>query len=200
MDSSPDQPPPPPPPAAQRQPPVRRRAVPAHRHRFQINYSEFNSDSDEDYNVAGGSSTVPLFQQPPVVVADPVAPSRSNDGLTDENPQMQVKVKWNGKIERIPMRKVCLYFFLIVRQIIIKPPQYQKLQDLVQSLAARCDKKDVHIMLMMNDQLLDPSDTPASIGYTIGKFISKAVCRISGGSKTYVFFFQQMLELLTMQT
>lgn len=67
-------------------------------------------DSDDDYNkanVAGCSSG-----SVGASAAAAAAAATAAHDLNDENHEIQVKVKWNGTIERIPLRKVavCCYF------------------------------------------------------------------------------------------
>lgn len=87
------------------------------------------------------------------------APSSANRSANlsfdSENYEVSLKVKWEGKIERISHRK------------------FQKMGDLIIALAEKAGADPNHVVLDLDERIIEPQDTPDSIGYRISQFISK---------------------------
>ncbi|KAG4078058.1 hypothetical protein HA402_002109 [Bradysia odoriphaga] len=82
--------------------------------------------------------------------------ANTNDSFDDDDLSVNIKIKWEGtsKIEKMAF---CMY----------KP-----FKELVDQLSTR-DKIDAKsFLLMFGNEVIKPDDSPHSIGYTLGKFIS----------------------------
>ncbi|XP_062545427.1 uncharacterized protein LOC134211993 [Armigeres subalbatus] len=89
------------------------------------------------------------------------APSSANRSANlsfdSENYEVSLKVKWEGKIERISHRK------------------FQKMGDLIIALAEKAGADPNHVVLDLDERIIEPQDTPDSIGYRISQFITGRV-------------------------
>lgn len=83
----------------------------------------------------------------------------ANVSFDSENYEVSVKVKWEGKIERFSHRK------------------FQKFADMIAVLAEKSSSDPAHVVLNLDDRIIEPDDTPDSIGYRISQFISGRVVR-----------------------
>ncbi|EAT34198.1 AAEL013540-PA [Aedes aegypti] len=94
---------------------------------------------------------------------DDVAPAASNRSANlsfdSENYEVSLKIKWEGKIERFSHRK------------------FQKFGDLIAVLAERAGADPSHVVLDLDERIIEPDDTPDSIGYRISQFIAGRVVR-----------------------
>ncbi|XP_055616262.1 DNA repair protein Rad60 isoform X2 [Toxorhynchites rutilus septentrionalis] len=100
--------------------------------------------------------TINLDSDEEEVVLD-VANKSSNQSFELENYEISVKVKWQGKIERFVHRK------------------HQKFADLIRQLADRNGADPNFVILNLNERIINPNDTPDTIGYRISQFISGRV-------------------------
>lgn len=106
-------------------------------------------------DIANLGPQVPLFSSENRSVQRPHGTS-VDDVFADENYTLQVNVKWCvAGIEKFPLRR------------------YHPFAELCQTLSERYDCNADHIVLSMGDQIVQQQDTPDSVGYTIGKIISK---------------------------
>ncbi|XP_073815530.1 DNA repair protein Rad60 [Musca autumnalis] len=91
-------------------------------------------------------------------------PSVLDISLEDDNPEMSVKVKWNGKPEAFKLRK------------------YQKFSVIFQKLAERENAAIENIILNLDDRIITADDTPDSIDYKIFQFINGRVLTMNFNS------------------
>lgn len=81
----------------------------------------------------------------------------ANVSFDSENYEVSLKIKWEGKIERFAHRK------------------FQKFADVIAVLAERSGADKNHVILNLDEHIIEPDDTPDSIGYRISQFISKCI-------------------------
>lgn len=72
-----------------------------------------------------------------------------------DNSKISIKVKWEGVIEKHLLRK------------------HQRFGDLIDKLAIDKAVDVSTIILMLDSRVIEPEDTPDSIGLSIAKFLSK---------------------------
>lgn len=72
-----------------------------------------------------------------------------------DNCEISIKIKWEGVIEKHSLRK------------------HQRFGDLIEKLAVDKEVDVATIILMLDSTVIEPEDTPDSIGYSIAKFLSK---------------------------
>ncbi|KXJ68688.1 hypothetical protein RP20_CCG002130 [Aedes albopictus] len=90
----------------------------------------------------------------------PAAGNKSaNVSFDSANYEVSLKIKWEGKIERFNHRK------------------FQKFGDLIAVLAERAGADPSHVILDLDERIIEPNDTPDSIGYRISQFIAGRVVR-----------------------
>ncbi|XP_037049631.1 uncharacterized protein CG4449 isoform X2 [Bradysia coprophila] len=85
--------------------------------------------------------------------------ANTNDSFDEDELSVNVKIRWEGtsKIEKMEFS------------------MYKSFKELIDRLSMR-DKIDAKsFLLMLGDQVIKPDDSPHSIGYTLGKFISVRV-------------------------
>lgn len=83
----------------------------------------------------------------------------ANVSFDSENYEVSVKVKWEGRIEKFQHRK------------------FQKFADMIAKLAEKSDSDPAHVVLNLDERIIEPDDTPDSIGYRISQFITGRVVR-----------------------
>lgn len=86
-----------------------------------------------------------------------MAVKEADQSFDSENYELSLKIKWEGKIERFAHRK------------------HQKFADLIEQLAKRAGSDASHVVLDINERIINPEDTPDSINYRISQFICKSV-------------------------
>ncbi|XP_039445413.1 uncharacterized protein LOC120425087 [Culex pipiens pallens] len=86
-----------------------------------------------------------------------MAVKEADQSFDSENYELSLKIKWEGKIERFAHRK------------------HQKFADLIEQLAKRAGSDASHVVLDINERIINPEDTPDSINYRISQFISGRV-------------------------
>ncbi|XP_053698303.1 uncharacterized protein LOC128745294 [Sabethes cyaneus] len=80
--------------------------------------------------------------------------SIANHSFDSDNYEVSIKIKWQGSIKRHTLRK------------------YQKFADLIAQLAKEFNADSSCVILDVNERIIDPNDTPDSIGYKITQFIT----------------------------
>ncbi|XP_055545448.1 uncharacterized protein LOC129730272 [Wyeomyia smithii] len=81
----------------------------------------------------------------------------ANHSFDSDNYDISIKIKWQGSIERHTLRK------------------HQKFADLIAQLAKDVNADPCRVILNLDEQIIDPNDTPDSIGYRITQFITGRV-------------------------
>ncbi|XP_063698548.1 DNA repair protein Rad60 [Culicoides brevitarsis] len=79
----------------------------------------------------------------------------SHDASFEDNYEMSIKLRWNGSIQKYPLRK------------------YQHFQDLIEKLAKSENVEPSQVILTLGDsKIIQPQDTPDSIKYNISMILS----------------------------
>ncbi|KAL9894858.1 DNA repair protein Rad60-like, partial [Glossina fuscipes fuscipes] len=106
-----------------------------------------NLHSDDELNIAPKSDkeSRPLIP----ILSDP------NPDYDEDNHEISVKIKWEGKPEAFKLRK------------------YQKILEIYEKLAARENINIRNIVLNIDNYFVTPEDTPDSIDYKVYQYISK---------------------------